>query len=204
MRKKKTTEEKDKQTPSQNTDNGDVTKDDAEKQSTVSPDAEQKTTASEEEEKGAEKTDAVSDIEKKLSLMNDKYLRLLAEYDNYRKRSVREVEEAHHIATVNLIQELLPILDNLDRATEHRDDKTTLEEYVKGISLIEDQLREALAKAGLKHIEVVGQPFDPHFHEAIMQMESEEYDSGIVSQEVQKGFMLGDRVIRHSKVIVAK
>ncbi len=205
MRKKKTTEQKNNQAQVRDAVNGDVKTESIENEKpAVSPDTESVETEQDENAQAEVKADKESDIAQKLSLMNNKYLRLLAEYDNYRKRSIREIEEAHHIATVNLIQELLPILDNLDRATEHRDDKTTLEEYVKGISLIEDQLREALAKAGLKHIEVVGQPFDPHFHEAIMQMDSDEYDSGIVMQEVQKGFMLGDRVIRHSKVIVAK
>jgi len=144
------------------------------------------------------------DIKDKLIALNEKYLRLLAEYDNYRKRSIREIEVIYQTAAEDLIKELLPILDNLDLATEHRNDKTTLEEYVKGIALIEDQLRYVLAQAGLKHIEVVGKPFDPNIHDAVMQIESDEYESGIVVSEVQKGYVVGDKVIRHSKVIVNK
>jgi len=143
-------------------------------------------------------------IEKKLAALNEKYLRLLAEYDNYRKRSTREIDLMYQTATEDIIKELLPILDNLDRATEHRNDKTTLEEYVKGVALIEDQLRDVLAQAGMKHIEVVGKPFDPNIHDAVMQIESDEYESGIVASEVQKGYMIADKVIRHSKVIVSK
>lgn len=143
-------------------------------------------------------------IEEKLAALNEKYLRLLAEYDNYRKRSTREIDLMYQTATEDIIKELLPILDNLDRATEHRNDKTTLEEYVKGVALIEDQLRDVLAQAGMKHIEVVGKPFDPNIHDAVMQIESDKYESGIVASEVQKGYMIAGKVIRHSKVIVSK
>ena len=141
---------------------------------------------------------------KELEALNEKYLRLLAEYDNFRKRSAREIENIFKTATVNLIKEVLPILDNLDLATEHKDNKTTLEEYVKGITLIEDQLRDILARSGLEHIEVVGKPFDPNLHDAVMQIESDEYESGIVTSETQKGYMFSSTVIRHPKVIVSK
>lgn len=141
---------------------------------------------------------------KELEAFNEKYLRLLAEYDNFRKRSAREIENLFKTATVNLIKELLPILDNLDLATEHKENKTTLEEYVKGITLIEDQLRDILARAGLEHLEVVGKPFDPNLHDAVMQIESDEYESGIVTSETQKGYMFSGTVIRHPKVIVSK
>ena len=141
---------------------------------------------------------------KELEALNEKYLRLLAEYDNFRKRSAREIENLFKTATVNLIKELLPILDNLDLATEHKENKTTLEEYVKGITLIEDQLRDILARAGLEHLEVVGKPFDPNLHDAVMQIESDEYESGVVTSETQKGYMFSGTVIRHPKVIVSK
>jgi len=156
------------------------------------------------EETGKKERTKKGYIEEKLAALNEKYLRLLAEYDNYRKRSAREIDLMYQTATEDIIKELLPILDNLDRATEHRNDKTTLEEYVKGVALIEDQLRDVLAKVGMKHIEVVGKPFDPNIHDAVMQIESDEYESGIVTSEVQKGYMIADKVIRHSKVIVSK
>lgn len=135
---------------------------------------------------------------------NERYIRLAAEYDNYRKRVAKEREQLYQMATGDIMKEMLPVLDNLDRATEHRNSETSLEEYVSGIALIEDQLRTVLSHAGLEVMEVVGQPFDPTLHDAIMQMESEEYDSGIVVQEVEKGYLLRDRVIRHAKVVVAK
>ena len=107
-------------------------------------------------------------------------------------------------ASENLITSLLPILDNLDRATEHRSDKTSLEEYAKGIALIEDQFRDILARAGLEPLNATGEPFDPNLHDAIMQMESDEHESGAVIQEVEKGYLLKGKVIRHSKVVVSK
>ncbi len=99
---------------------------------------------------------------------------------------------------------LLPVLDDLDRATEHKNDKTTYDEYVKGITLIEDRLRKILAAAGLEPIEAVGKPFDPDYHEAIMQVESDNHDSGIVTGEAEKGYMLSGKVIRHTRVIVSR
>jgi molecular chaperone GrpE len=139
-----------------------------------------------------------------LKALKEKYVRLAAEYDNFRKRSSREIQSILRTANENIVKDMLPIIDNLDLATEHREKTTTLEEYVKGIALIEDQLREILAQAGLKHIEAVGKPFDPNLHEAILQMESDEYDPGIVMNETQKGYLFADKVIRHSKVVVSK
>ena len=145
-----------------------------------------------------------NDFEKQFLDMKDKYVRLFAEYDNFRKRTAREKEMHIKNAAEDIIAELLPVLDNLDRATEHRNDKTTYEEYVKGITLIEQQIREVLARAGLEHIEVVGKPFDPDIHEAIMQIESDEHESGFITAEAEKGYVLSEKVIRYPKVIVSK
>jgi len=142
--------------------------------------------------------------EEKYAALNDKYLRLMAEYDNYRKRTIREFSEIVKTASEKLIMEILPILDNLDRATEHRSNKTTYEEYVKGIAIIEDQLRAVLAGVGLEPIEAVGKKFDPTIHDAVMQIETDEYESGIVTAEAEKGYMLAGKIIRHPKVIVSK
>lgn len=152
------------------------------------------------EEKPAESEELV----KRFEQLNEKYVRLLAEYDNYRKRTAREMTNLVETASENLITSLLPILDNLDRATEHRSDKTSLEEYAKGIALIEDQFRDILARAGLEPLNATGEPFDPNLHDAIMQMESDEHQSGAVIQEVEKGYLLNGKVIRHSKVVVSK
>ena len=85
-----------------------------------------------------------------------------------------------------------------------KNDKTTFGEYIKGIALIEEQLRKVLSHAGLEVIEAIGKPFDPNIHDAVMQLESEEYDSGMVANEIEKGYMFSGKIIRHSKVIVSK
>ncbi len=152
---------------------------------------------------GGEAAHAV-ESESKQNEIAEKYLRVLAEYDNYRKRAAREMIALAKTATENLIIEILPILDNLDLATEHKDNPTSMDEYVKGVALIEDQLRDVLAAKGLIPIEAVGKPFDPNLHDAVSVLESDEYESGMVMHEVQKGYQLGDKVIRHSKVVVSK
>jgi molecular chaperone GrpE len=143
-------------------------------------------------------------LEEKLAALNEKHIRLLAEYDNYRKRTSREMEAVASIASERLIQQFLPILDNLDRATEHKNDKTTLEDYVKGIALIEEQIRKELAQAGLKKMDVLGEWFDPAVHSAVLQVESKEHEPGTIIAEVEKGYMLNDKIIRHPKVVVSK
>ena len=144
-----------------------------------------------------------SEPEEELAAPNEKYLRLLAEYDNYRKRTAREMEFVVKTATEKLVTEFLPILDNLDRATEHRNDKTTYEDYVKGIILIEDQLRAVLVRAGLEPIEVMGKKFDPALHSAIMQVESGTVEPGTIIAEAEKGYLLNGKIIRHPKVVVS-
>jgi len=136
--------------------------------------------------------------------LNERYLRVIAEYDNFRKRTNRERSDLLRTATEQLMLKILPILDNLDRATEHRTNSTNLEEYVNGIAIIEDQLRAVLAGAGLEKIEVIGVPFNPEIHDAIMQIESDDYESGLVAGEAEKGYSLTGKVIRHPKVIVSK
>jgi molecular chaperone GrpE len=146
---------------------------------------------------------APATAEGKCAELNDRYLRLLAEYDNYRKRTVREISDIKRTATEDLMKALLPILDNLDRATEHRKSEQSFEEYVKGIALIEDQLRAILAGAGLERMETVGTVFDPEIHDAVMQMPSDKHGPGTVIDEAEKGYMLSGKVIRHPKVIVS-
>ena len=159
------------------------------------------------EQQALEQKDAgspVQEFESKLAEMNERYIRLLAEYDNYRKRTARDIENLMNYATEKLMLRLLPVLDDLDRATEHKNDKTTYDEYIKGITLIEDRLRKILADTGLEPIKAVGEPFDPHFHEAIMQIESDDHESGVVKSEAEKGYMLAGKVIRYAKVIVSR
>jgi len=150
------------------------------------------------------KSEYVLKLEERLVVLNDKFVRLMAEYDNYRKRTSREMDAVANIASERLIQQFLPILDNLDRATEHRNDKTTFEDYVQGIALIEDQLRKVLAQTGLRKMEVIGEMFDPAAHSAVLQADSKEHEPGVVIAEVEKGYTLNEKIIRHPKVVVSK
>lgn len=133
----------------------------------------------------------------------DRFLRLAAEFDNYKKRSVRQYAQIIKSAEEQLIAELTEVLDNLERALdpEHRDAR--LEEFVKGVDLIYGQFKAVLEKRGLTRIVAVGEPFDPEKHEAMVQINSDDVPEGYVAGEVSPGYMLGERVLRHSKVMVS-
>jgi molecular chaperone GrpE len=155
-----------------------------------------------EEETGAEeKTPAQPEPEPN---WEDRCLRLAAEFDNYKKRTAREYSQIIKNAETQLITELTEVLDNFERALdpEHRNAK--LEEFVKGIDLIYGQFKSVLEKRGLTRINAVGEPFDPEMHDAMMQIDSDDVPEGDVAGETAPGYMLGDRVIRHSKVIVSR
>ena len=125
--------------------------------------------------------------------------RVQADFENYKKRVERETEDFKKFASAELIGKLLPILDAFELSLKNSKDK---EEFVKGIELIYAQLNEILGKEGLKKIEAVNQKFDPFLHEALMTEKSDK--DGLILEELQKGYMLGDKVIRHSKVKVGK
>jgi molecular chaperone GrpE len=163
---------------------------------------ETKETSPEKAEAG--ETPAEPSDSEKLAALNDKYIRLLAEYDNFRKRKERETGDLIQLATERIVIELLSVIDNLDRATEHRNKTETLEDYARGIALIEDQLRGVLSRMGLEAMNVTGKEFDPTFHDAVMQMETKDSEPGTIVAEVEKGYTLNGRVIRHPKVVVSK
>ncbi|OGC35375.1 nucleotide exchange factor GrpE [candidate division WOR-1 bacterium RIFOXYB2_FULL_48_7] len=138
-------------------------------------------------------------LAEELEATKQKYLRALADFDNYKKRSNLERDQFVQFANENLIKELLPIMDNFARALPTVKD----EDVLKGLSLISKQLGDALGKFGLREIPAVNQPYDPNFHEAILQKESAGPE-GINLEELQKGYSLHSRVIRPSMVIVSK
>ena len=135
-----------------------------------------------------------------LAAEKDKYLRLLAEYDNFRKRSAKEKSAAYSEARATAITAMLPVYDNLERALKmHCDD----EAFYKGVEMTMTGLCEIFENLGVTVIESLGKPFDPNLHNAVMSVEDPEFGEKVVSEEFQKGFMLGDRVIRFSTVVVA-
>ena len=135
-----------------------------------------------------------------LKEQEDKYLRLLAEYDNYRKRSQKEKENAWTSAKADTIKELLPVYDNLERALKQQ---TTDEAYAKGVQMTMQQLKTVLEKLGVEESPAQGETFDPNVHNAVMHMEDESMGENIVAEVFQAGFKMGEKVIRHAMVKVA-
>ena len=130
----------------------------------------------------------------------EQFLRLAAEYDNYRKRTAREKENLWTEAKADTVQAFLPVYDNLERALKQ---DTADEAYKKGVEMIMAQMKEVFAKLGVTEIEAKGQPFDPNLHNAVMHIEDENLGENTVAQVFQAGFMLGEKVIRFAMVQVA-
>lgn len=135
-----------------------------------------------------------------LAQEHDSYLRLAAEYDNYRKRSAKERESIYQDVRADTVTKFLPVYDNLARALEQA---TCDEAYRKGVEMIMAQLRDILSRMGVTEIESLGQKFDPALHNAVMHEEDETKGEGEIVQELQRGFKMGDKVIRFAMVKVA-
>ena len=131
---------------------------------------------------------------------SEKYLRLLAEYDNFRKRSAKERENIYTDVRVDTVTKFLPVYDNLKRALET---ETADEAFQKGVEMTFNQLGDVFKKLGVEEIEAEGQTFDPTLHNAVMHVEDDAYGENVIVQELEKGFKLGDKVIRFSMVKVA-
>ena len=154
-----------------------------------------------EEKKEDEQPTELEIAKAKAEELNDKYLRLFAEFDNYKKRTEREKLNVAEFAKASLIKQLLPILDNIDRAAL-LEDKTS-PDYIKGIELIVKQFEGLAEKLGIKEVAKVGDSFDPNCHEAVMHIEDENFGENVIAEVLQKGFKIGDTVIRPAMVKVA-
>ena len=131
---------------------------------------------------------------------SEKYLRLLAEYDNFRKRSAKERENIYTDVRVDTVTKFLPVYDNLKRALAT---ETADEAFKKGVEMTFNQLGDVFKKLGVEEIEAEGQTFDPTLHNAVMHVDDDAYGENVIVQELEKGFKLGDKVIRFSMVKVA-
>ena len=136
-----------------------------------------------------------------LSELNDQHLRLLAEYDNYRKRTQKEKESIYQDAKADTITKFLEVYDNLERAVMQEGDEENV--HKKGMTMIFHQLQGILEKLGVTVLDPQGEAFDPEKHNAVMHVEDENLGESVVSQVYQKGFLLGDKVIRFATVVVA-
>ena len=140
-------------------------------------------------------------LEAQLKEKNDRILRLQADFENFRRRTAKEKEELTAVITQNMLGDLLPLLDNFERAMAV--EQTDGEAFRKGVEMIFTQLKEVLNKNGLEHIEAEGQPFDPNVHQAVMRVENPDVSDGTVTQVLQKGYRAKGRVIRPAMVQVA-
>ena len=148
-----------------------------------------------------EQMEAAELAAKQLESVKDQFVRLTAEYDNYRKRTAKEKDSLYQDAKADTIKEFLAVYDNLERAVSTEGDEDS--PHKKGLEMIFHQYQEILKKLGVTEIEAQGAPFDPEKHNAVMHIDDENYGENVVSQVFQAGFMLGDKVIRHAIVQVA-
>ena len=151
------------------------------------------------EEKQPEKTEEEK-LKEQLDESKDKYLRLMAEYDNFRKRSAKERLEITATATGNAIGEILPVIDNFERALQT---ETQDESYKAGVQMIFNQFMEVLKKLNVEVIDPTGETFEPNLANAVNQIEDPELGENVVAQTFQKGYKIGDKVIRYAMVVVA-
>jgi molecular chaperone GrpE len=140
--------------------------------------------------------------EKEAAVNYDRYLRAVAELDNYRKRAAREKTDIIKYGKEDIIRDILPFVDSLDRALEH--DTGDVQAFKDGVALIQEQLLSCLKKHGVERIETAGLNFNPNFHEALMQMESDQHEDNKIVSEMERGYLLNGRLLRPSKVCVCK
>ena len=151
----------------------------------------------------AAKLDPLAEARAEAAANKDKLLRVAADFDNFRKRARRDVEDAEKRAKESLLKELLPVFDNLERAVAHAENAKDAKSVAEGVSMVLRQFLDSLGRSGIDRVKSVGQSFDPTVHEAIQQVESDEAP-GTILNEVQAGYKLGDRLIRAAMVVVAK
>lgn len=140
--------------------------------------------------------------DEKIEELTDQVKRQMAEFDNFRKRTDKEKTQMYEIGAKSIIEKVLPVVDNFERGLAAVPEESKDDAFVDGMNKIYKQLMTMLEEADVKPIEAVGKEFDPNLHNAVMQTESEEYESGIVAQELQKGYTYRDSVVRHSMVAV--
>ena len=146
--------------------------------------------------------ETLTEAQEAMAELNERIIRLTADFDNFRKRAQREKDEARQFANQGLLEKLLPVLDNFEMAlTAVKDADPSVRD---GVQMILDQLLGVLKESGVEPVDAMGQPFDPNLHEALSQEETTDADEGTVVQQVQRGYKLNDRLVRPARVVVAK
>lgn len=136
--------------------------------------------------------------------LKEQLLRTAADFDNFRKRTRKELVDAEQRGTDQLLKEMLPVFDNLERAAQHAETASEVQSLADGIRMVMKQFTDTLGRLNIERVESVGKPFDPSVHEAIQQMATDEHPPGSVAAEVQAGYRQGERLIRPALVVVAK
>lgn len=146
--------------------------------------------------------DETAALKEELEAEQNKYLRLLADYDNFKRRAQKDRQDAEKFRSQSLLVDLLPVMDNFDRALSVETKSEESASLLKGVEMVQKSLLEAVKREGLEEIKALGEPFDPNFHQAVMQEKDETAEPGIVLMELQKGYTLKGRVLRPAMVKV--
>ena len=149
-------------------------------------------------------SDPVEEARAEVGRIRDQLLRTAADYDNFRKRTRRELDDAQKRGREELLRDLLPVFDNLERAVLHAGQASDAKAVADGVTMVLKQFADTLGRVGIKRVPTVGSPFDPSQHEAIQQLETDEHPAGTIVAEVQPGYAMGDRLVRAAMVVVAK
>lgn len=153
---------------------------------------------------GREKKEKTNKLQEKIDELEDRVKRQMAEFENFRKRSEKEKSAMFETGAKSVVEKILPIVDNFERGLAGLSEEERKQPFAEGMNMIFKQLITELEKLEVKPIEAVGCEFNPELHNAVMQVESEEYESGIIAQELQKGYTYRDSVVRHSMVAVVQ
>ena len=174
----------------------------AEEQDTIEKDKENEIPKIEEEE--VKETDVTAELEAKVNELEDKLLRKAAEFENYKRRTENDQFNLLSFAAESFITKILPVIDDFERSLDHISDAESAEAIKDGIMLVYDKLIKILDEQGVKKIDSVGEPFNVDYHDALMQVKDDTVPAHTVVEEVEKGYMYKDKVIRHAKVIVSE
>ena len=166
--------------------------------------SEDEASADADEKKGLFKKKKKDKKDEQLEELNDRLKRQMAEFENFRKRSEKEKSQMFDMGAKTIVEKILPVIDNFERGLAAVPDDKKDDPFITGMDKVYKQMLTELDAAGVKPIECVGQEFDPDFHNAVMQVENDELESGTVAQELQKGYMYKDSVVRHSMVSVVQ
>ncbi len=153
---------------------------------------------------GKEKKEKTNKLQEKVDELEDRVKRQMAEFDNFRKRSEKEKSAMFETGAKSVVEKILPVVDNFERGLAALSEEEMKQPFAEGMNMVYKQLITELEKLEVKPIEAVGCEFNPELHNAVMQVESEEYESGVIAQELQKGYTYRDSVVRHSMVAVVQ